>query len=114
MKHSSKQNYAEGHTESGSFKAYLLGFVLSLLLTLASFYLVMEKVLTGWTLLIVLSTFALLQALVQLTLFLHLGREESPRLNLVVFLFMALVLVIIVFGSIWIMENLNYRTMPTM
>lgn len=102
------------HTESGSFKAYLLGFVLSILLTLSSFYLVMEKSLSGWTLLFTISGLALIQAIVQLVLFLHLGKEKKPRLNLLIFLFMALVLVIIVFGSIWIMENLNYRTMPTM
>lgn len=114
MNHPLHDTHASGHTEKGSFKAYLTGFILSILLTLASFYLVIEKILTGWTLLFTLSGLGVLQALVQLVLFLHLGTEEKPRWNLIIFLFMTLVLVIIVFGSIWIMENLNYRTMPNM
>jgi heme/copper-type cytochrome/quinol oxidase subunit 4 len=45
-------------------------------------------------------------------LFLHLGNEAKPRLKLLVFGFMALVVMILVFGSLWIMYSLNYR-MPT-
>jgi cytochrome o ubiquinol oxidase operon protein cyoD len=41
--------------------------------------------------------------------FLHLGRESKPRWNLNALLFAVLVVVIIVFGSLWIMHNLNYH-----
>jgi cytochrome o ubiquinol oxidase subunit IV len=44
--------------------------------------------------------------------FLHLGRETRPRWKLAVFLFMLGVILILVFGSLWIMTNLNYRMMP--
>jgi cytochrome o ubiquinol oxidase operon protein cyoD len=95
----------------GIFKPYLVGFLLSILLTLAAYAAVAEHLLTGWVLVFALTVLALLQAGVQLLFFLHLGRESKPRWNLVVFLFMVLVLVIIVFGSLWIIHNLNYRVM---
>jgi cytochrome o ubiquinol oxidase operon protein cyoD len=54
---------------------------------------------------------ALAQAIAQLVWFLHLGHESAPRWKLVAFAFMLLVLVILIVGSIWIMNNLNYHTM---
>jgi cytochrome o ubiquinol oxidase operon protein cyoD len=47
--------------------------------------------------------------MVQLVFFLHLGGEGKPRWRLTAFLFMLLVLVILVFGSLWIMYNLDYH-----
>ena len=42
-------------------------------------------------------------------LFLHLGQEDKPRYQLTAFNFMVLVVLILVFGSIWIMQNLDYH-----
>ncbi|CDZ79620.1 Cytochrome o ubiquinol oxidase protein CyoD [Candidatus Rubidus massiliensis] len=100
------------HQES-TLRAYIIGFILSLLLTLASYYLVTEKLLNGWTLIHVLIGLSCIQAFIQLVCFLHLGLESQPSWNLLSFLFMLLVLVILVFGSLWIMHNLNERVMPT-
>lgn len=95
-------------------KAYALGFLASLLLTFIAFAGVYLGVASSSTLVPVLITTALVQAIIQLICFLHLGQGTKPDWNLIVFLFMALVLVIIVVGSIWIMANLNYRIMPGM
>jgi cytochrome o ubiquinol oxidase subunit IV len=97
--------------EYGSLKSYVLGFVLSIGLTLAAYYLVVEQIATGWVLDISVAALAIAQALVQLILFLNLLREAKPRWNLIVFLFMVLIVVIVVAGSIWIMNNLNYNLM---
>jgi cytochrome o ubiquinol oxidase operon protein cyoD len=48
---------------------------------------------------------------VQLHYFFHLGQESKPRWNLLMFLFMALVLVVVVFGSLWIMYSLEHYDM---
>jgi len=101
----------DGH---GSFKSYVLGFALSIALTIASYLLVVEDMLTGRVLVSAIVGLCLTQVLVQLVLFLHLGQEAKPSLNLLVFLFMVLVVLILVFGSLWIMYNLDYRMMPTM
>lgn len=114
MTHHTPESHAPRYTEQGSVKAYVLGLVLSIVLTIGSYLFVREGWLSGKTLIAMITTLGILQALIQLVLFLHLGKEEKPRLKLAVFLFMALVLVIIVLGSLWIMENLNYRVMPNM
>ena len=104
----SKQQ-TNGTSHSGSFKAYLSGFILSIVLTLAAFYMVQQSVLEGWALLLVITALAIGQLLVQVLFFLHLGREEKPRWNLIAFMFMSLVVVIVVLGSLWIMHSLNYN-----
>ena len=98
----------------GVLKVYALGFFLSLLLTFASFWTVSMQLLPRSILIPLLIGMALIQAAVQLVCFLHLGRGAKPDWNLTVFLFMLLVLIIIVGGSLWIMYNLNYRMMPEM
>lgn len=89
---------------------YTIGFVLSLVLTLAAYYYVVLHGSEMW-LLVVLGTLALTQMIVQLVFFLHLGDEVGPRYKLASFLFMLLVLAIVVIGSLWIMANLNYNMM---
>ena len=95
----------------GSLKSYLIGFLLSLLLTLASFFLVLNKTLSGKFLTYTLIGLALIQAIFQLLFFLHLGQEAKPRWETIVFGFMVLLLLIIVLGSLWIMADLDDRLM---
>ena len=96
-----------------SLKSYVTGFVLSLVLTLLSFFTVSYKIISGWQLMVTISVLATYQALMQLFLFLHLGHEEKPRWNLVLFVFTVLILLTIVLGSLWVMNHLDYRTMGT-
>jgi cytochrome o ubiquinol oxidase operon protein cyoD len=60
----------------------------------------------------VIIALAIAQVLVQLFFFLHLGKETRPRWKLAVLLTMLIVLGILVFGSLWIMQNLNYHMSP--
>ena len=102
-----------------SVESYVIGYVLSLGLTLAAYFYVYEHNLLHATsgpgpwLVPILITLALGQFLTQLIFFFHLGRESKPRWKLVVFLMMILIVSIIVFGSLWIMSNLNYRMTPS-
>lgn len=97
--------------EYGTYKSYAFGFFVCIVLTLASYFAKTQNYFSESALFNVLVALGLIQALVQLFLFLHLADEPKPRYNLVVFLFMLLVLVVILFGSLWIMYNLNYRVM---
>ena len=90
------------------------GFILSLVLTLMSYFLVTQKLMQGSGAVYALCTLASIQAFIQLTLFFHLGDEPSPRWNLATFVFMLIILVIVVAGSIWIMNNLDYNLMSDM
>lgn len=98
----------------GSLKAYAVGFVGSLVLTALSFLATIFKPVEGFSLHVLLVVLALIQAVVQLLFFLHVGQEAKPRWESIVFWFMLLVLLIIATGTLWIMYNLNYRVMAGM
>lgn len=92
----------------GSFKGYIFGFMLSIIFTLIPFLLVINKTITGMTLVVVVLAFALAQVMVQLFLFLHVG-EEKPRWNFNAFLYTFFVFVVVIIGSVWIMVNLGHH-----
>lgn len=96
-----------------NFIFYIIGFVLSVVLTLAAYLAVTEEWLEGAALVGLIVGLATVQFIVQVVFFLHLGDEAKPRWKLSAFLFTLLVLVIIVGGSLWIMANLNYNMMMT-
>ena len=100
---------AEHETSEGSLKSYFNGFVLSIILTLGAYLMVIHHSFTADRIVGVIVGLALCQFLVQMLFFLHLGKETKPRWKLFVLLFMITVVLILVFGSIWIMNNLNYR-----
>jgi cytochrome o ubiquinol oxidase operon protein cyoD len=98
----------------GSLKGYLIGFFISLILTSASFLLVVYELLPPPTLLITITTLAILQAIVQLLCFLHLEFGGKYHWETSLFILMVTVLLIIVVGSLWVMNDLNHRTMSHM
>ena len=89
--------------------SYVVGFGLSLFVTIVAYVSVVQHVFSRRILLFVLPITALLQFAVQLITFLHIGRELKPRWKLYVFIFMLIIVIILVAGSIWIMANLNYH-----
>lgn len=101
-----KEVKAEWH---GSGRAYVIGLVSSLLLTCLSFALVAFDLLPSHIAIYTLVALAVVQAILQLRYFLHLGQEPKPRWETLTFLFMILLLLIIVIGSLWIMSDLNAR-----
>lgn len=88
---------------------YVVGYILSIYLTLAAYLVVTQHSLSRDIIITLITCFALTQFIVQLLFFLHLGTEKKPRWKLFVFLSMISVVVILVAGSLWIMNNLNYR-----
>lgn len=104
------------YTRTSIITKYVIGYIASLLLTTFSFGLIwfattQEIGLQTIHIAGIVFISAILQLLIQLFLFLHLGEEKRPRWNLYTFLFMSLVVIIVVVGSLWIMANLNYRMM---
>jgi cytochrome o ubiquinol oxidase operon protein cyoD len=99
-------------TGEGTLRTYVTGFVWSIGLTLTAYALVVHHTFSPTVLIAAIIGLALVQFMIQMLFFLHLGRETKPRWKLFVFLFMVMVVVILVFGSLWIMANLNYRMTP--
>ncbi len=98
----------------GSLSAYLTGFVGSIVLTIISFSVVVSEVFAANNTMYVIVALALAQAVVQLLFFMHLGQEDKPKWESLVFYFMLLVLLIISVGSLWIISDLNERVMSNM
>lgn len=94
-----------------TLSSYISGFVLSLLLTGLAYLVVTRDVVASQWVVPLIVVLALIQFVVQLVFFLHLGRETRPRWNLMAFLFMLMVVFIVVGGSLWIMSNLDYNMM---
>jgi cytochrome o ubiquinol oxidase subunit IV len=109
MTKQSKIVAARHYSGQGSLKSYSTGFVLSVALTLIPFILVINHSIKGAALVTVLIGFALAQLIVQLQFFIHLGHENKPRWSQIMFIFMLFMVSILVIGSLWIMNNLNYH-----
>ena len=99
--------------QPSSLPGYLIGFVGSLVLTVSAYLLVVTHVLGGSGTVVLLVGFAMIQLVVQLIFFLHLASPSQERWRVYVLLAMLAIVLIVVFGSLWIMGNLNTRMSPT-
>lgn len=96
----------------GSVKSYMIGFILSIILTAIPFWMVMDGSASHGTILGVVLVCAVIQVLVHLVYFLHLDSKSEGGWNMVAIVFSAIIILIAVVGSLWIMWNLNYNMMP--
>jgi len=89
----------------GSLKQYVLGFVLSIILTIIPLVVVLNDMFNTTTTMVVLLASAVAQLLVQLFFFMHIRDEKGPKYNMVALVFAGLMLLTIVIGSIFVMAN---------
>lgn len=92
-----------------TYKSYIIGFLLSIALTLGAYFAVISH---APVIIFVIIGLAMVQLLVQLIFFLHLGRGEDGHWNLVTLFSTFCVVFILVAGTIWIMQHLNYNMTP--
>lgn len=90
---------------------YVIGFSGSVVLTCISFFLAAKKLFSMPALISILIGLALVQAFTQLIYFMHFGKDAKPRWMTIAFWFMTLVVLIIVLLSLWIIFDLDNRTM---
>lgn len=95
----------------GTLSTYIAGFVGTVILSLAAFFVATAFAEPKMGIDMAVAAFAVVQAALVLFFYLDLGKETKPHWNLIVFLFMLLVTVLIVVGSLWIMYHLNYNLM---
>jgi len=92
-----------------TIKSHLVGFVLALALTAIPFGLVAARALPPTQTFGVIGVAAIAQVVVHLRFFLHLGLKPSSQNKLVALCFAAVVLLILVGGTLWIMFDRYYR-----
>jgi cytochrome o ubiquinol oxidase operon protein cyoD len=96
----------------GSIKSYSIGFGLAIIFTLAAFLTVTSGWFSQGAAIAIISLLAVVQLIVQLVFFLHLGRDKV-KWKASAFYTMLLILILIVGGSLWIMYNLDYNMMSS-
>lgn len=92
-------------------RSYVVGFVLSLALTLPAFWLVATHAWPRPALLWTVAAAALVQMAVHFRWFLHLRFKGQTREDLQLVLFTVLILVMMAGGTIWILTDLAGRMM---
>lgn len=100
-------------SERGTTRAYITGFWLSLIFTAIPYLLVVNKLMTGKGLLVTILGIGVLQMLIQVFFFLHLGRGPKPFYNVVFFVGAIGTILVVVGGSVFIMNNLHYNMSPS-
>ena len=109
--------HGDAHDESGAphgtYRDYMTGFVLAVVLTVIPFFLVMARPIEspGYTAAIVLVC-AFAQILVHMVFFLHMTPKAEDGWLLLSTIFAIVFLVITLAGSIWIIFHLNRNMMP--
>ena len=93
-------------------RTYVLGFLFSLILTLAAYGATVYDYMSANLLVPFVLVLACLQFIVQVLNFLHVSGARSSRDRLIALGCTAVIMLILVLGSMWIMNNLDARMMP--
>ena len=115
--HAAHNSHGDGHGDSHAphitLDGYLIGFGLSVILTAVPFYLVMSGVLESKTATaLAITILAVVQIIVHMVYFLHLDAKSEAGWNLMALIFTAVILIIALTGSLWIMYHLKVNMMP--
>lgn len=105
---------SDHHTESqGSYRSYAIGFVLSVLLTALPFYVVMAEIeITLASAIAIIFGLGAIQIMVHIHYFLHVTVSNEQGWQIMSLAFTAVLLVIVLAGSIWVMFHLEENMMP--
>jgi cytochrome o ubiquinol oxidase operon protein cyoD len=98
---------------SHAIRGYLVGLALAALLTCVSFYIARSTLVWQPSIPIALSVLALAQMGVHLVFFLHITSGPDSINNVMALAFGLLIVILLVFGSLWIMTHLDHNLMPT-
>lgn len=111
-----EHDHDDGHDDGAphiTLKGYVIGFVLSVILTAIPFWLVMNKIIASpATTAFVILAFAVVQIFVHMIYFLHLDAKSEGGWNMLALIFTAVLLIIMLAGSLWVMYHMNANMMP--
>lgn len=88
---------------------YVMGFVLSVVLTTIPFAVIWTEYYTGVRAAAVIGVCAVVQLVVHARFFLHIEVTNQKREDLDLVLFTVLLLAILVGGTIWVLSDLHFR-----
>ena len=95
-----------------AIRGYLVGLALATLLTCVSFYIARSTLVWQPSIPIALSVLAMAQMGVHVVFFLHITSGPDSVNNVMALAFGLLIVMLLVFGSLWIMFHLDQNVMP--
>ena len=105
---------AADHSVRDGIQGYLMGFILAVALTGASFFVVSTDLIWQPAIPVALGVLAVAQIGVHLVFFLDITTAPDNTNNILALAFGVLIVTLIIGGSLWIMANLNHNMMPQM
>jgi cytochrome o ubiquinol oxidase operon protein cyoD len=97
----------------GSRREYVIGFLVSIVLTAVPFWLVMGNVTDSrQATALLICVFAAVQMIVHVVFFLHVRARSEEGWTLVSLIFTLILVVIALGGSLWVMHHLDNNMMP--
>ena len=102
----------EERTVAQEVRGYLLGLGLAVLLTIASFWADQTREIYASGIAMALLVLAVAQIGIHLVFFLHITTAPDNENNILALAFGVLIVLLIVFGSLWVMLHLNHNLMP--
>ena len=105
------QNADTDEDRSRELRSYRIGIALAVLLTAAAFAIVLFRLLSAGSALYAIFALGLVQIGVHFRFFLHIDLRRSARSDLQLILFSALIILMMVGGTIVLMFNLRSRMM---
>ncbi|MBR0550986.1 cytochrome o ubiquinol oxidase subunit IV [Stakelama marina] len=105
-------DHHEAEMPHGSFKGYMIGFILSVILTAIPFALVMTGVLDRSTTVVAILAMAVVQIFVHMVYFLHMNFKVEGGWSMLALIFTVVFVLITLAGSIWVMYHMNTNMMP--
>ncbi|MBP2292765.1 cytochrome o ubiquinol oxidase subunit IV [Azospirillum rugosum] len=109
--HGHVDHHDDGHAH-GTFRSYMFGFVLSVILTAIPFWLVMTGTLDNTQTALAIMALAAVQIVVHMIYFLHMNGRVEGGWSMLAMIFTIIVVVICLAGSLWVMYHLNTNMMP--
>ncbi|MDP5280051.1 cytochrome o ubiquinol oxidase subunit IV [Sphingomonas sp. DG1-23] len=110
--HHDTQGHGAAHAPL-SRRGYVIGFLISVVLTAIPFWLVMTGVLQdAQTTAIIIVAFAVAQIIVHTVAFLHVNTRSEGGWTLLAYIFTGVIVLIVIAGSLWIMYHINSNMMP--
>lgn len=91
---------------------YVVGLALAGALTIASFWAIHTHLIYGPGIPFAIITLAIAQMGIHLVFFLHITTDPDNTNNVLALAFGILIVCLVIFGSMWIMTNLNHNMMP--
>ncbi|WP_174734985.1 cytochrome aa3 quinol oxidase subunit IV [Mesobacillus harenae] len=84
--------------------SHIVGFVLSLVMTFAAAWVALKTFYSFNTIMMIIGTLAVLQAALQLTMFMHMNEGEDGRTQTINVVYGIFVAIVIVAGTVWVMS----------